>query len=84
MGAPRVVANPLVGAVPVGPESGVDPLAFHRSLREYAPTPLVDVPLIAETLGVGRVRVKDESSRLGMPSFKILGASLATYRAVCA
>lgn len=57
---------------------------FHRSLPGYAPTPLVDAPDIAAALGVASVHVKDESERLGMPSFKILGASWATYRAVCA
>jgi diaminopropionate ammonia-lyase len=83
MGAPRVVRNPLAGSVPVSPEEDARPLAFHRTLQGYAPTPLVDAPTIAEALGVGRVWVKDESSRLGMPSFKILGASWATYRAAC-
>jgi diaminopropionate ammonia-lyase len=48
----------------------------------YRRTPLVDFPEIAEELGVGRVLVKDESSRLGLPSFKILGASWAVCRAV--
>jgi len=56
------------------------PRAFHRRLPGYAPTPLHDVPALATPLGLGRVSVKDESSRLGLPSFKILGASYATYR----
>lgn len=51
--------------------------AFHRSLPGYAPTPLVAVPELATELGVGRVLVKDESSRLGLPAFKVLGASWA-------
>src|SRR5215468_4828743 len=54
-----------------------DAYAFHRSLPGYAPTPLVPVPAIAAELGVGRVLVKDESSRLGLPAFKVLGASWA-------
>ena len=33
-------------------------------------------------LGVGEVLLKDESSRLGLPAFKILGASWAVYRAL--
>ena len=37
---------------------------------------------LAAELGVGRLWVKDESSRLGLPSFKILGASWGVYRAV--
>jgi diaminopropionate ammonia-lyase len=51
--------------------------AFHQSLPGYSPTPLVPVPELAAELGVGRVLVKDESSRLGLPAFKVLGASWA-------
>jgi diaminopropionate ammonia-lyase len=57
-------------------------LPFHRKLPRYAPTPLVSAPGIAAKLGVRRVWVKDESSRLGLPAYKILGASWATYRAL--
>jgi diaminopropionate ammonia-lyase len=58
------------------------PLEFHRRLPGYAPTPLVDAPGLAALLGIGKVWVKDESSRLGLPAFKILGASWATYLAL--
>lgn len=54
--------------------------AFHRTLPGYRPTPLVDLPALAAELGVGRVLVKDESSRLGLPAFKILGASWACHQ----
>src|SRR5262245_353351 len=57
-------------------------LQFHRRLPEYAPTPLVEAKSLAHQLGVGKLWVKDESSRLGLPSFKILGASWATYKAL--
>jgi diaminopropionate ammonia-lyase len=40
------------------------------------------VPNLAAKFGVKRVWVKDESKRLGLPSFKILGASWATYQAL--
>lgn len=60
------------------------PRAFHRSLPGYAPTPLVEIPGLASELGAGRVFVKDESSRLGLPAFKILGASFAVARALSA
>jgi diaminopropionate ammonia-lyase len=53
---------------------------FHVSLPGYAPTPLTELPVLASELGVGRVFVKDESSRLGLPSFKALGASWAVHR----
>jgi diaminopropionate ammonia-lyase len=54
--------------------------AFHASLPGYAPTPLTEVPALAGELGAGRVLVKDESSRLGLPAFKILGASWAIHQ----
>ena len=58
------------------------PLAFHQRLEGYAPTPLVSVPALAQELGVGQVLVKNESQRLGLPAFKILGASWAIYRSL--
>lgn len=54
--------------------------AFHASLPGYAPTPLAEVPALASELGAGRVFVKDESSRLGLPAFKVLGASWAIHQ----
>ncbi len=54
--------------------------AFHASLPGYAPTPLTEVPALASELGAGRVFVKDESSRLGLPAFKVLGASWAVHQ----
>jgi diaminopropionate ammonia-lyase len=77
----RVLANPLRGPVRRDAPDG-DPLAFHRRLPGYAPTPLVEAPAIAAKLGVDALFVKDESQRLGLPSFKILGASWAAYRAL--
>lgn len=58
------------------------PLGLHRILPDYAPTPLRNAPTLAKRLGVARVSVKDESSRFGMPAFKILGASYAVFRAL--
>jgi diaminopropionate ammonia-lyase len=55
---------------------------FHASMAGYAPTPLRPAPAAAARLGAGEVLVKDESSRLGLPSFKVLGASYAVYRAL--
>jgi diaminopropionate ammonia-lyase len=51
-------------------------------LPGYTPTPLVELPDVAARLGVGRVLVKDESDRLGLPAFKMLGASWAGARVV--
>src|SRR5919109_1976592 len=58
------------------------PLEFPRKLPGYEATPLLAADRLAAELGVGRLWVKDESSRLGLPSFKILGASWGVYRAV--
>jgi len=55
---------------------------FHRSLPDYAVTPLVSLPDVAKDLGLKHVFMKDESNRLGLPAFKILGASWAVYKAV--
>ncbi|KAI0871381.1 pyridoxal-phosphate dependent enzyme family protein [Hypoxylon argillaceum] len=57
-------------------------LAFHETLPDYNKTPLHALPDVARELGLGHVLVKDESSRFGLPAFKILGASWAVYRAV--
>ncbi|CAN5708660.1 diaminopropionate ammonia-lyase [soil metagenome] len=58
------------------------PLEFHRRLPGYGATPLIEAPEIASALGVGQVWVKNEAERLGLPAFKVLGASWATYRAL--
>src|SRR3954462_14957745 len=47
---------------------------FHAALPGYRPTPV-------RVLRPG-VLVKDESDRLGLPAFKILGASWAVERAL--
>ncbi|HWT95111.1 MAG TPA: diaminopropionate ammonia-lyase [Solirubrobacteraceae bacterium] len=61
---------------------GVAPRAFHRTFPGYAVTPLREAPACAAGLGVARVVVKDESARMGLPAFKILGASWAVRKAV--
>ena len=83
MPEPRVLANALHAPSRVG-ELSAEPARFHRTLPGYAPTPLIDAPAAARELGAASVRVKDESARLGMPSFKVLGASWATYRVLLA
>lgn len=58
------------------------PHTFHQRLPGYAPTPLANSPQLAARLGVGKLWIKDESSRLGLPAFKILGASWAVAYAI--
>ncbi len=55
-------------------------LSFHQNLRDYAPTSLVELPVLASELGVGALFLKDESSRFGLNAFKGLGASFAVHR----
>ena len=67
----------------IGP--AIDPTsatAFHQTLPGFRPTPLVALPDLALELQVGQVLVKDESDRLGLPAFKILGVSWAVARAL--
>ena len=72
-GGMRAFSNPAYAPAAV-PAPVDDALAFHRGLAGYAPTPLRD-------LGDG-VWLKDESNRLGLPAFKVLGASWAVERAL--
>lgn len=81
----RTFANPAaVARLALGTDGPPDrtPMRFHERLPGYARTPLVEAPRTAERLGVARVLVKDESRRLGLPAFKVLGASWAVYDAV--
>ncbi|KAK4545111.1 hypothetical protein LTR36_003662 [Oleoguttula mirabilis] len=57
--------------------------AFHKQLPDYGETTLHSLPSVAAELGFAHVFIKDESTRFGLPSFKILGASWAVHRAVC-
>ena len=68
--------RPLAGANPTR-----DAQRFHQRLEGYEPTRLIDAPGIAAELGLSRLWVKDESSRFGLPAFKIMGASWAVFNA---
>jgi len=53
--------------------------AFHRRIPGYQVSPLKSLPRLAALLGLGGVWVKDESFRLSLSSFKVLGGSFAIY-----
>jgi diaminopropionate ammonia-lyase family len=57
---------------------------FHKKLPGYKPTPLWSLDDIATEFGIKRIFLKDESERVGLPSFKILGASWGAFIAVAA
>src|SRR5258707_12485644 len=67
---------------PPVPANSDRPIDFHRRLPGYQESPLVEAPRLAEVLGVAKVFIKNETSRFGLPSFKVLGASWATYAAL--
>ena len=75
-------SHPNAEAVPVLADAALSraPLAFHRSLPGYAATPLRELPALASRCGAARVWLKDEGRRLGLPAFKVLGASWAVCR----
>jgi diaminopropionate ammonia-lyase len=78
-----LLVNHETKPLPASARPGPEVHAFHRRLPGYAPTPVHDMPALAEAAGVARMLVKDESSRMALPAFKILGASWATYRVLC-
>src|SRR5215471_95853 len=61
--------------------------ALCDTLKEWprhAPTPLYALPALAQRLGVGELRVKDESQRFGFGAFKALGGVIAVYDVLAA
>jgi len=79
-GCPPWFARPAARAWTCAPAPTAGIRAFHARLPGYAPTPLREVPAVAAELGVGRVFVKDESARMGLAAFKVLGASWAVHQ----
>jgi len=79
-----VYVNPhrqAAGTVPsAGAGTAAEAAAFHRTLEGYAPTPLINVEGAAPA-AIERLLVKAELERFGLPSFKFLGASWATWQA---
>jgi diaminopropionate ammonia-lyase len=57
------------------------PRAFQRRRPDSAPTPLVELPRLAQRAGVAGILVKDESRR-ALGSFKSLGGTYAGLRAL--
>jgi diaminopropionate ammonia-lyase len=81
MGPMRAIVNTAADPARVPPPS-TEAGAFHAGMAGYRPTPVHDLPAVAGELGLGGVGLKDESNRLGLPAFKVLGASWAVERAL--
>jgi diaminopropionate ammonia-lyase len=56
---------------------------FHRQLPGYQATKLVSLKGLAQSSGVGKIFVKDESTRFDLKAFKVLGGSYAAARLIC-
>jgi diaminopropionate ammonia-lyase len=56
------------------------PAALLQRCPSANATPLLDVPHLAVAAGVGKVSVKDERGRMGLGSFKALGAAYVIAR----
>lgn len=87
--AVELLANPYRGTG-LPPEAGLsrgtvlaDPSGVQALLARcpaHAPTPLLDLPAVARAFAVGAVWAKDERGRMGLGSFKALGAAHAIAR----
>lgn len=53
---------------------------FHEGIPNFEMTPLKSLGKMAKYIGVKGIWVKDESYRLNLNSFKVLGGSYAIYR----
>lgn len=77
-----IYINPTASAFRAS-SSSPSVLHFHQTLPSYARTPLRPLPVwISAQFNTGLILLKDESVRFGLPAFKILGASWATYCAL--
>ena len=78
---PRFSVNPAVRPEAV-PDPSADAAAFHVRMPGWRETPVRRLDAVAAELGLAGVALKDESDRLGLPAFKVLGASWAVERAL--
>jgi len=79
---PRATSHPKVGREQrfvVDPNGIAELCDMLKECPKHAPTPIYALPTLAERLGVGELRVKDESQRFGFGAFKALGGVIAVY-----
>lgn len=62
------------------PEVSMLTREFHEGIPGFEMTPLKSLRKMAKFIGVKGIWVKDESCRLSLNSFKVLGGSYAIYR----
>lgn len=90
-----VAANPYRGTG-LGPDAGLagtaddictdpaQPLALYTLCPKGTTSPLHDLPDLASDLGIGSLSLKDERHRMGLGSFKALGAAYAIAKRAAA
>src|ERR1700754_2707429 len=66
----------------VNPNGVPELLDELKACPAHKETPLYSLPALARRLGVGEIRVKDESQRFGFGAFKALGGVIAVYDAL--
>lgn len=79
----RIISNPFRGAetfplpsaIPFPVADAAAPLALLEQCPAAAQTPLAELPGIAGALGISSLHAKDERGRMGLGSFKALGAA---------
>lgn len=71
----RSAAPEGLADVPFSSTDAGRPAALLRRCPVAARTPLVEMPELARRCDVGSVRIKDERARMGLGSFKALGAA---------
>ena len=88
MNAVRLIVNPRAApreqpypaGAPLTARGFADARREISSWPGYAPAPLVELPALAASLGLGAMRYKDERGRFGLKSFKALGGAYAVRR----
>jgi diaminopropionate ammonia-lyase len=61
-------------------DASAEPRQFLKAFPHQPPTPLLELPSLAQRLGLKSLHAKDESFRLGLSSFKGLGGAYAVMR----
>ncbi len=65
-----------------GKFDNIDIGIFHKTLPGYMTTPVYQLETLASELGIGKLYLKDESDRMGLKAFKVLGAAYAMNRII--
>lgn len=71
----RADAFPIAAEVPAPSVRADLPLALLRQCPAHSVTPLIDSTALADAAGVRSFHIKDERGRMGLGSFKALGAA---------